>query len=65
MDSLQQTMPIQRQLFKNVGEPQQLAGSCLISFNQPRRRGRFWPVLLVLTATMLLLAIVGQSSIAG
>ena len=65
MDSLQQTLPIQRQLFKNSGEPQQLAGSCLFAFSQPRRRGRFWLVLLVITGTMLLLAIAGQSIFAG
>lgn len=65
MDGLQQSIPIQRQLFKNVGEPQQLAGSCLIAFSQPRRRGRFWLVLVVITGTMLLLAIAGQTSIAG
>lgn len=65
MDSLQQSLPIQRQLFKNAGEPQQLAGSCLIAFSQPRSRGRFWLVLVVLTGTMLLLAIAGQSGLLG
>jgi len=65
MDSLHQTLPIHRQLFKNSAEPQQLVGSCLFAFSQPRRRGRFWLLWVVITGTMLLLAIAGQSSIAG
>lgn len=65
MDNLQQIFPIQRQLFKNAGEPQQLAGSCLIAFSQPRRRGRFWLVLAIMTGTLPLLVILGQSGVAG
>lgn len=65
MDSLLQSTPIQRQLFKNVREFERRGKSGLISFGRPRRRGRYLLVTAIIIGIVLLLSLSGQAGVEG
>lgn len=61
MDNLLGSAPIQRQLFKNVSETERRGNSCVISFCQRRRRGRYWVAIAIIIATVVLLSLGSQA----
>jgi len=64
MENLLQCTSIQRQLFKDVSEPERRGNSCVISFSRPRRRGRYLAATATVIGTVLLL-LLGLSGLAG
>jgi len=63
MENLLQSLPIERQLFKNVTETEHRGNSCVISFPQPRRRGRYWVATVIIIGFVLLLGLSSQAGI--
>ena len=66
METFLKSSPIQRQLFKDVGDIERRANSCVISFiepRRPRRLGRFWVVTVVIMGALLLLSLSGLAGV--